>query len=417
MYRPNEIEEKRILELTKWIGKAKENSEYSNYVIEHISNEIKFAWEHYRYRKNLCSNDLEKTKQYLLNKFSEEGRLSELVKQNIQEIKEAISKDVYDYFINFSEKKVGLYLAHMKYHTALMVESGWLPNLKGILDCNLDEEAQVIQLTALKINEQYLELLDWFGTLVPNEIIDEKGIKAIKSEFYKSHHISKLFHARKKENSLEYVKKTIIEENSKARRSNFIVLNDKVLEGLKFERRPEKKTKEERQEIRTASETKLYPNQEAFYAELESWAKSLNNPYCREFIVRYLRKGRQLPFYQIRVFKFIKDIEKAKDFLLEQYELKLGKSIQKEQEQERRSDKIWEKRSKSDLRFYRKALKESGSVDFTEDDLKGSKGSSNKVTDYSLGYAGTWAHDEAGWSNDDIDTVLDGDPDAYWNID
>ena len=27
MYRPNEIEEKRILELTKWIGKAKENSE------------------------------------------------------------------------------------------------------------------------------------------------------------------------------------------------------------------------------------------------------------------------------------------------------------------------------------------------------------------------------------------------------
>lgn len=32
-------------------------------------------------------------------------------------------------------------------------------------------------------------------------------------------------------------------------------------------------------------------------------------------------------------------------------------------------------------------------------------------------YEGTYAQDEAGWSDDDIDTVLDGDPDAYWNID
>ena len=32
-------------------------------------------------------------------------------------------------------------------------------------------------------------------------------------------------------------------------------------------------------------------------------------------------------------------------------------------------------------------------------------------------YAGTYVQDEMGWSDDDIDTVLDGDPDAYWNID
>lgn len=417
MYRPNEIEEKRILELTQWIEEAKEKSEYSSYVIERISTEIKFAWEHYSYRKKLCSNDLEITKQNLLNNYSKEGRFSELVKQKIQEIKETISKDVFDYFIKFAENEVGLYLAHKKYHTALMVESGWLPKLKGVFDCNLEEEAKEIQLTAIKINEQYLELLDWFDTLVPNELIDEKGIVAIKSEFYKSLHVSKLFHARKKENSLEYVKNRILEENSIARRSKFIVLNDNVLKGLNFERRPQKKTKEERREIRKASETKFYPNQEAFYVELETWAKSLQNPYCREFIVRYLRKGRQLPFPQIRVFKYAKDIEKAKEFLLEQYELKLGKSIQKEQERDRKSDKIWEKRSKSDLRFYKKALKESGSVDFTEVDSNDSKSSSNKVTDYSSGYAGTWVHDEAGWSDDDIDTVLDGDPDAYWNID
>jgi len=32
-------------------------------------------------------------------------------------------------------------------------------------------------------------------------------------------------------------------------------------------------------------------------------------------------------------------------------------------------------------------------------------------------YAGTYVQDEMGWSDDDIDTVLEGDPDAYWNID
>lgn len=32
-------------------------------------------------------------------------------------------------------------------------------------------------------------------------------------------------------------------------------------------------------------------------------------------------------------------------------------------------------------------------------------------------YAGTWAQDHEGYSDDDIDTIFDGEPDAYWNID
>ena len=32
-------------------------------------------------------------------------------------------------------------------------------------------------------------------------------------------------------------------------------------------------------------------------------------------------------------------------------------------------------------------------------------------------YSGTWAHDVEGYSDDDIDTIFDGEPDAYWNID
>lgn len=32
-------------------------------------------------------------------------------------------------------------------------------------------------------------------------------------------------------------------------------------------------------------------------------------------------------------------------------------------------------------------------------------------------YAGSYAQDEMGYSDDDINTIFDGDPDAYWNID
>lgn len=32
-------------------------------------------------------------------------------------------------------------------------------------------------------------------------------------------------------------------------------------------------------------------------------------------------------------------------------------------------------------------------------------------------YRGSWAQDEMGYSDDEIDTVFDGDSDAYWNID
>ncbi len=42
---------------------------------------------------------------------------------------------------------------------------------------------------------------------------------------------------------------------------------------------------------------------------------------------------------------------------------------------------------------------------------------SNNYIEYNGDYSGTYAHDVMGYSNDDIDTIFDGDPDAYWNID
>ena len=41
----------------------------------------------------------------------------------------------------------------------------------------------------------------------------------------------------------------------------------------------------------------------------------------------------------------------------------------------------------------------------------------NYYDEYEDEYAGTYAHDIEGYSDDDIDTIFDGDPDAYWNID
>lgn len=32
-------------------------------------------------------------------------------------------------------------------------------------------------------------------------------------------------------------------------------------------------------------------------------------------------------------------------------------------------------------------------------------------------YSGSYAQNEMGYSDDDIDTIFEGDPDAYWNID
>ncbi len=32
-------------------------------------------------------------------------------------------------------------------------------------------------------------------------------------------------------------------------------------------------------------------------------------------------------------------------------------------------------------------------------------------------YSGSYAQDEMGYSDDEIDTIFEGDPDAYWNID
>lgn len=43
--------------------------------------------------------------------------------------------------------------------------------------------------------------------------------------------------------------------------------------------------------------------------------------------------------------------------------------------------------------------------------------SENDFGYYESEYEGTYVHDVMGWDDDTIGDALDGDPDAYWNID
>lgn len=83
--------------------------------------------------------------------------------------------------------------------------------------------------------------------------------------------------------------------------------------------------------------TKLYPNQERFYSTLEKWTFEIKNPCCRKWIIEYLEKGRHLPFYQLKVFKFHGNIDMAKTFLLDKQEQTILKKYVKNKEYEEKS--------------------------------------------------------------------------------
>lgn len=55
--------------------------------------------------------------------------------------------------------------------------------------------------------------------------------------------------------------------------------------------------------------------------------------------------------------------------------------------------------------------------EWTEEMFESEHGSSRDDEDTYERYNGSYAQDEMGYSDDDIDTIFDGDPSAYWNID
>lgn len=55
--------------------------------------------------------------------------------------------------------------------------------------------------------------------------------------------------------------------------------------------------------------------------------------------------------------------------------------------------------------------------EWTEEMFESEHSSSCDDEDTYERYNGSYAQDEMGYSDDDIDTIFDGDPSAYWNID
>ena len=99
-----------------------------------------------------------------------------------------------------------------------------------------------------------------------------------------------MFNARKKGNPLKHVQDAILKDNSIVERSKYNVISKIDLNTLNFSSSSKivRLSREERAALREASTNRFYQSQEEFYTELENWAKSIANPYCRDWIYRYL---------------------------------------------------------------------------------------------------------------------------------
>lgn len=70
----------------------------------------------------------------------------------------------------------------------------------------------------------------------------------------------------------------------------------------------------------------------------------------------------------------------------------------------------------SDFEFKRR-IRLSEREDFYEEEAKYERRERFENSPSYGRYRGSYAQDEMGYSDDDIDTIFDGDPSAYWNID
>ena len=403
MYRPNTHEENQLLSLTKWLETIKNRQDIPSYVIKEISSDINMSWTQIERRKELCSKNLEETQQYLLEKYQEQGIYSELLKNKLNDIKENIEKDIFDFYIRETESPITIqiYPFIKKRNTLLMLESGWVPSLfaETLLKVDYEDEANNFIEEVLESNKIYKELLKWYNEY-KQSLNDEDKNNA--ESHIKFSVISDIKYALKKENPLKTVQDKLINWVEIDSKDN--TFKDLIDDFFKPKKRPKEAAV-------------LYPNQEKFYSNLETWASNIRNPHCSEWILNYLDKGRNLPFYKIHVFKFKYNEKKAQEYLIERYEQYLKYKHEKDEYYRKKNERYSKKHYKRDLKSFKRALKESGNQDFSEDENITYTQKIDNSPSYPFGYEGSYAHDVAGLSNDDIDTILEGDPDAYWNID
>jgi hypothetical protein len=130
--------------------------------------------------------------------------------------------------------------------------------------------------------------------------------------------------------------------------------------------------------------------QESLYANLQSWNNEIiESTEYKSWIDSYLESSKHLEFKDNILLSYVDSLDSAKSFLLSE--------CKKELESERiEFDEVLTEMA-NERRLLRK--KEMISDMFIND------------------YCGSYVQDEMGYSDDDIDTILDGNPDTYWNID
>ncbi len=83
--------------------------------------------------------------------------------------------------------------------------------------------------------------------------------------------------------------------------------------------------------------------QESFYSKLEDWTKSLDDQNCGNWLRSFLDKGRDLRIRSITVLRYIDNEDKAKEFLLSKYKVKLNWDKKKKEKRERKHNSIFDK--------------------------------------------------------------------------
>lgn len=402
-YRPTETEENRLFALKDWIDQDCTKNQVGEYTVSRISTDILISWEDIERRKELCTKSLEDTKKYLSEKYYANGQLSKALVSKILNIKDSILPDVYNHCLQEAKNPSNIYYKHLrqKYYELAMIEAGVLPRFfieSFNDDIDIDKACDEFINKIFRINKLYQDLMLWMSSLKPSDEFDEEGIDQMRR--FPKFYIHSLELYINDENPVQKVINELTKRYNKASLDKSQIDIDDLDELL----------------TKKSIGAKLYPNQEKFYKSLEQWASYIKNPKCKEWIINYLSRGRELPFYKIKVFKFMKEPEKAKEFLINEYEKILKLRFEKDLNYKKKNEKYRKIKHKKTLTAIKKYLKDSDKIGFNENDNEDSENRCQNSS-YSLGYEGSWAHDVEGYSNDDIDTIFDGDPDAYWNID
>ena len=123
---------------------------------------------------------------------------------------------------------------------------------------------------------------------------------------------------------------------------------------------------------------------------MQNWADDFNeSPECKSWISYFLKNSKHLEFKDNKLLNYTDNLDGAKSFLLSE--------CKKDLESERKEfDEVLAEMTNKRRKFRRKEM------------ITGM---------YDNCYSGSYAQEEMGYSDDEIDTIFDGNPDAYWSID